>query len=254
MIDFGQSFDAKNPPTGYVPATAIHYHPPETLFDGRFSLASDIWVLACAIFEIRAGETLFTTFFADKTTVVRDAVQLLGKLPDPWWNAFEHRHLWFDENGQPKDPDSKSSIREELRDIGEEEDPPRAEDGPMIETVGTRLEEEEVVLLGDLLEKMLKYDPEERITIQEVVRHPWFEYTDGACQRNPSPMRSGKRDRSTKSDLTLEPEHFESIGATAMLAKLIRISDVFCSQFPHSFVECILIPLLFLLCLYVAYT
>jgi serine/threonine protein kinase len=101
---------------------------------------------------------------------MRDAVRLLGKLPDPWWNALEHRHLWFDENGQQKSPDSKSSIREELRDIGEEE-------GPMIETAGTRLEEEEVELLGDLLEKMLKFRPEERITIQEVVRHPWFEYT-----------------------------------------------------------------------------
>lgn len=47
----------------------------------------------------------------------------------------------------------------------------------MIETVGTQLVEVEVELLNDLLAKMLKYDPEKRITIQEVVRHPWFEYT-----------------------------------------------------------------------------
>ena len=66
---------------------------------------------------------------------------------------------------------------ERLLKIGETDDPPIGEEGPMIETVGTRLEGEEVDLLGDLLEKMLKYNPEERITIQEVVRHPWFEYT-----------------------------------------------------------------------------
>jgi serine/threonine protein kinase len=53
----------------------------------------------------------------------------------------------------------------------------RYDEGPMIETVGTQLEEKEVELFSDLLEKMLMYDPEKRITIQEVVRHPWFEYT-----------------------------------------------------------------------------
>ncbi len=109
---------------------------------------------------------------------MRDAVELFGKLPDPWWGAFKQRHLWFDENGQSKFLHKKNSIRKMLREIGEEDDPPRAEEGPMIETVGTRLEEVEVELLGDLLERMLKYNPEERITtIQEAVRHPWFEYT-----------------------------------------------------------------------------
>ena len=60
----------------------------------------------------------------------------------------------------------------------------RCVDGPMIEPVGARLEEEEVVLLTDLLEKMLKYRPEERITIQEVVNHPWFEYAYSAVTAN----------------------------------------------------------------------
>jgi serine/threonine-protein kinase SRPK3 len=135
--------------------------------------------LGCTIFEIRAGYSLIGSFLADKSTVVRDVVEVFGKLPDPWWNAFKGRHLWFDENGEPKDPDGKSSIREKLCEIGEEDDPPTGDEGPMIETVGTRLEDEEVDLLSDLLEKMLMYNPEERITIQEVVRHPWFEYTPG---------------------------------------------------------------------------
>ena len=179
VIDFGQSFDTKQPPAEYNPATAILYCPPETLFDKKFSFASDIWVLACIIFEIRAGYSLITSFLADEETVMRDFVGLFGKLPDPWWNAFEERHIWFHENGQPKSPDYKSSIRERLQGIGEKDEPPIDEEGPMIEIVGTRLEEVEVELLSDLLEKMFKYNPEERITIQEVVRHPWFEYTPG---------------------------------------------------------------------------
>jgi len=61
-----------------------------------------------------------------------------------------------------------------LLKIGEQDDPPFEDEGPMIEKPRVRLDEEEVGLLGDLLEKMLKYLPEERIRIQDVVRHPWF--------------------------------------------------------------------------------
>ena len=46
----------------------------------------------------------------------------------------------------------------------------------MFERTGTALESEEVDLLTNLLEGMLKYRPEERVTISEVVRHPWFAY------------------------------------------------------------------------------
>jgi serine/threonine-protein kinase SRPK3 len=52
----------------------------------------------------------------------------------------------------------------------------RAECDPVFEKKGTRLKEDEVVLLVDLLEEMLRYLPDERITIEEVVQHPWFRY------------------------------------------------------------------------------
>ena len=104
---------------------------------------------------------------------------MLGKLPEPWWSAFEERHEWFEENGEPEPPGRKTSIREKLRMIGNNNTPPDADKGPMIEPVGTRLEEENIVLLSDLLKKMLKYRPEERITIRGVVHHPLFKYTAG---------------------------------------------------------------------------
>ncbi|KAF8627556.1 hypothetical protein AX14_011350 [Amanita brunnescens Koide BX004] len=143
VIDFGQSFDIKAPPKGYEART------------------------------IRAGSPLFSTYFGSHSGVMRGNVLTLGKLPEPWWSAFEKHHKWFEENGEPKFR-PKSSIREKLEMIGAKDTPPVADNGPMIEAVGTR---PEVMLLSDLLEKMLKYCPEERITIQEVVQHPWFKYT-----------------------------------------------------------------------------
>ncbi|KAJ7619556.1 kinase-like domain-containing protein [Roridomyces roridus] len=137
LIDFGQSYSVTSPPEDYMPGTAMNYISPET-------------------------------------------VETLGRLPDPWGSSFEKRTLWFEEDGRPRDADrlksSESSIRGKLRSIGTEKDLKRLTrsgyKGPML---GVKMSEEEVELLGDLLEKMLRYLPEERIRIEEVVRHPWFQ-------------------------------------------------------------------------------
>ncbi|XP_006463023.1 hypothetical protein AGABI2DRAFT_119833 [Agaricus bisporus var. bisporus H97] len=117
--------------------------------------------------------------------ILRQIVETLGRLPDPWWATFEQRALWFEEDGQSKNEQDqedagvllqayRSSIRAKLLEVGERDDPPSEHEGPMIEKPWVRLLEEEVGLLENLLEKMLKYIPEERLRIQNVIRHPWF--------------------------------------------------------------------------------
>ncbi|KAM6496499.1 kinase-like protein [Amanita muscaria] len=182
VIDFGQSFATNHPPKDYKPATAIHYFSLEARFENRISPASG------TISEIRVGSPLFDPFFGNDTTVVWETVETLGKLPEPWWSAFEHRYMWFEENSRSprkfksrKQSYCRQSRAPFNRSCGRSESKAnrrgQADEGPMIAVIGTRLEQGEVVLLSDLLERMLRYRPEERITIQEVVRHPWFNYT-----------------------------------------------------------------------------
>lgn len=185
VSDFGQSYIIASPPPSYEPGTVLNYRSPEARFEGRAGLETDIWALGCAIFEIRAGFALFESFLGSEVDILRQMVETLGRLPDPWWAAFEQRTLWFEGDGQPKSEEDqeragvflkayRSSIRAKLLEIGERDDPPFEDEGPMIEKPGVRLHEEEVGLLEDLLEKMLKYRPEERISIHDVIRHPWF--------------------------------------------------------------------------------
>jgi serine/threonine-protein kinase SRPK3 len=163
----------------------LTYQPPEVRFEGRAGFEADIWTLGCVIFEIRAGFPLFESFMGSDIEVLKQTVETLGRLPDPWWGAFEQRALWFWEDGQPmseQDQDRagvllkahRTSVRMKLLEIGKQDDQPFEDEGPMIENSGVRLTEEEVDLLADLLQKMLKYSPEERICIQDVIRHPWF--------------------------------------------------------------------------------
>ncbi|TFY66285.1 hypothetical protein EVG20_g4810 [Dentipellis fragilis] len=187
VIDFGQSYAIARRPKNYQPATVINYCAPEMRFEGRTGFETDVWALGCAIFEIRAGFPLFDPLLRSDADVLRQTVETLGKLPEPWWKSFAEQALWFDEDGEPKSEkdqklagallcSSKSSIREKLRSIGTQDDSSYLNEGPMIEKSGVRLCEEEIELLGQLLEKMLRYRPEERIRMPEVVEHPWFTF------------------------------------------------------------------------------
>ena len=185
VSDFGQSYVAACLPPSYEPGTALNYQAPETRFEGRAGFEVDIWALGCAIFEIRAGFSLFESFMGSDVDLLKQTVETLGRLPDPWWSAFEQRGFWFGEDGQPKSEQDqeragvllkayRTSIRAKLLKIGEQDDPPSEDEGPMIEHPGVRLPEKEVDLLADLLQKMLKYSPEDRIRIQDVIQYPWF--------------------------------------------------------------------------------
>ncbi|TEB21262.1 kinase-like protein [Coprinellus micaceus] len=188
VSDFGQSFLAKGGlPKHLRPATVTHYTPPEMRFEGRVDFASDIWMLACAIYEIRAGHSLFDSFLRSDSVVTMEMVSALGRLPDPWWSKFDSRHKWFNDSGEPRPVEEqerdgvmliceKETLRQMVQRIGRNEEPPvwGTKWDPLTEALGP-LSEGETDLLTDLLEKTLRYNPAERLTIQEVIKHPWFD-------------------------------------------------------------------------------
>jgi len=83
VSDFGQSYIVASSPSSYEPGTVMNYQSPEARFEGRAGFEADIWVLGCAIFEIRAGFTLFESFLGSDVDILRQMVETLGRLPDP---------------------------------------------------------------------------------------------------------------------------------------------------------------------------
>lgn len=78
------------------------------------------------------------------TDILKQTVETLGRLSDPWWGSFRERDLWFEEDGEPKSAEaqeragillhsSKSSVQDKLRSVGTQDDPPSVDEGPMIE-------------------------------------------------------------------------------------------------------------------------
>ncbi len=129
--------------------------------------ASDVWALACTIFELRAARPLFDPFFGSPDNILRQQVQALGRLPERWWRAWAKRATYFDDAGKPHRqwPVRRLAVEYPLHDC-------IADIGT--ESAAPALSAEEAVAFEDLLTRLLKYEPAERCTAVDIRRHAWF--------------------------------------------------------------------------------
>lgn len=93
ISDFGQSNVVTCPQPSYEPGTVLNYQSPETRFEGRTGFEADIWTLGRAIFEIRAGFSLFESFMGSDVDIFKQTVEMLGRLPDVWWVLSNSVHF-----------------------------------------------------------------------------------------------------------------------------------------------------------------
>ncbi|KAJ5247610.1 CMGC/SRPK protein kinase [Penicillium chermesinum] len=108
LSDFGESFNPHKT-RRFSSNTLPLLQPPEARFsDKPLSFASDIWTLACTIWEIFGQRPLFEAFYPTADRVTAEQVEVLGILPPEWWQKWNGRLEWFDEQGE-LDPKSEAS-------------------------------------------------------------------------------------------------------------------------------------------------
>jgi serine/threonine protein kinase len=178
LADFGESYM----PSG--PRTEAHTYchapprvtPPEAHFaTGELGFPADIWALACVIWDVFGGcGSLFgSAFFQGDDQLRRDWVDVFGRLPDEWWDAWDgdYRRDLFTEDG---------AVREDRRDDYVDSDPGlegRFElmvQGPRREEDMQKVSDEEKTALLKMLRAMLSYEPADRIKAQDVLGTEWM--------------------------------------------------------------------------------
>ncbi|KAI6081470.1 kinase-like protein [Hypoxylon rubiginosum] len=213
IIDFGESFFTESPPqsTG-IPAL---YAAPEVLFKGTGSLGphSDIWSLACTIYEIRTVAPLFASDICGGFGIpVLEIESYLGPMPPKYSRVFFEmlRSIRAPRSVEPehsnREPDQTSEVQPEQTSEAQPEQEgslESQEEGPSLlvfeeilgqeqrvyrdlqdpkdvpaefqssEFITWRDSQEEVAELADLMRQMLKYNPDERSTIEAIASHPW---------------------------------------------------------------------------------
>ncbi|KAI1653935.1 kinase-like protein [Daldinia decipiens] len=189
IIDFGESFFTTTPPisTGIPEIDAA----PEVILKGYGTLGphSDIWSLACTLFEVRTGSPLFAdvgryhprdlkTQLSMQDSTVETELQ-----PDtPDIDEFAEDRAELIEGSDYSDIFEAILGCEQTRYLNllTDEQP---------EAIKYRYPREYVLGLADLLRRMLKYGPEDRITIKTVASHPWIIWT------TPNSVKRSKEDR-----------------------------------------------------------
>ncbi|KAL3454399.1 hypothetical protein BJX65DRAFT_291907 [Aspergillus insuetus] len=96
IADLGEAFDPSETKQ-YTAHAPLLIAPPEFWFanegnlNGALSSPLDIWTLACTIWEIFGYGPPFEVFLVSPDKVTMEHVEMLGKLPDRWWNKWEER-------------------------------------------------------------------------------------------------------------------------------------------------------------------
>lgn len=174
VIDFGESFPISSPPADLgIPE---NYLPPEVLLgqDNAVGLASDLWALGCTLFEIREQIPLFYMIF-DTDELLAEMVRFFGKPPQAWWDAWEARRDFFDDEGiwiRDGEDAEEWSLEVALSKPIEVFQPDGDDRGAAQETLTTSRVEQE--LMADLLHRLFRYEAGTRPSVEEVLMHDWF--------------------------------------------------------------------------------
>ncbi|KAF2011004.1 kinase-like protein [Aaosphaeria arxii CBS 175.79] len=163
LIDFGDYHNGLD----YMECSLWNSSTPECRFEKPKppSFPSDVWAMACTIWEIIANFTLFEKYSYCADDITRDNVEVLGMLPPEWWSAWGARAESYREDGTPI---KKNEIRTwEARFENSIQKPRNKRGMPLI---GAR--EREAIF--NMLRPMLKYRPEDRCTTRQVLESEWM--------------------------------------------------------------------------------
>lgn len=174
VIDFGESFQISSPPADL--GTPEDYLPPEVLLecDNAIGLGSDLWALGCTLFAIRTQQRLFY-MIGELDELLEEMVRFFGKPSQPWWDKWEGRKEYFDDEGtwfRDGEDEEEWSLEVALskpREIFRQGEGQNRDAHKRLIT-----SKEEQTLMADLLYKLFRYDAGQRPSAEEVLTHEWF--------------------------------------------------------------------------------
>jgi len=174
LIDFGSAtFDWEHHST--IVSTR-HYRAPEVILGIRWDNRCDVWSIGTIIFELYMGSTLFQTHSNREHLAMMEAV--LGPIPKKLYDRTSFAKLHYFCEGR-LDWNEKSSAGRYVKENCK----------PLKKFMLSH--DDDHILLFDLIEQMLSYDMEARITLKEALHHPFFDRL--------SKRESYKRDRESHS-------------------------------------------------------
>ena len=177
VIDFGSAQSIANPRSLYIESR--YYRAPEIILRLPFDDKIDVWATACIGMEMFLGLPIFPGQLECHMLVLFE--KYLGPMPQELALRSPRREEFFDEDGNLKDLDTM--LRE--RDVVLENRQFYIVRENLQDTVWhyrrtltrgtTNYRQRELFL--DLIENCFQYDPADRITAEDALKHPFFTET-----------------------------------------------------------------------------
>ena len=138
------------------------YLSPEIILGYDYNETIDIWALACIIFELATGDSLFETkrdsnFNLNENHIIK-FIEILGNIPKKLIMRMKNPKIFYDIFN--KITKTKNINKTNIKDI-------------LINKYNFQIKEAQE--LQDFLLPMLEYFPEKRISAKELLSHPWLD-------------------------------------------------------------------------------
>lgn len=155
LIDFGSAtFDWEH--HSKVVSTR-HYRAPEVILELGWSQPCDVWSVGCIMFELYLGFTLFQTH--DNREHLAMMEKILGPFPSSLTRRTKTKYFSSGKLVWDEQSSAGKYVRENCKVLKKYQ----------------QSDSEEHEQLFDLICSMLVYDPQERIGLDQVLRHPFFD-------------------------------------------------------------------------------
>ncbi|XP_075566776.1 dual specificity protein kinase CLK1 isoform X4 [Pelecanus crispus] len=134
-----------------------HYRAPEVILALGWSQPCDVWSIGCILIEYYLGFTVFPTHDSKEHLAMME--RILGPLPDHMIKKTRKRkYFWHDQLDWDEHSSAGRYVSRRCK--------------PLKEFMTCHDSDHEN--LFDLIQKMLEYDPDKRITLEEALKHPFF--------------------------------------------------------------------------------
>jgi len=153
IIDFGTSTRVSGRVFSYIQSR--YYRAPEVILGLKYGTEIDIWSFGCILVELYRGYPIFPGE-TEKDQICR-IIAVLGNPPVDQIESSPRADLFFEEDFSPKITKSRRGIKQY----------------PNSRPLSIVLEEAPSEFL-DLVTKCLEWNPAQRITAEQALKHPWI--------------------------------------------------------------------------------
>ncbi|KAL1858582.1 hypothetical protein Plec18167_003547 [Paecilomyces lecythidis] len=137
--------------------TPLPVRPPEAIFKDQLDYHVDLWTMGCMLFELFVGQPPFDSFLITPEILVSQMLEMTSdELPKRWQAPWEtmSQNITIDTSG----PNLQEWLEEMYFDGERKED----------------LTREDIIKLGKIIGKLLRFEPYSRASAREILDDPWF--------------------------------------------------------------------------------